>query len=307
MQISVIVTTHNREKILKDCLVALSNQDLPKKDFEVIVVDDGSRDDTKKIVKSFVNKDLHLSYFFQENQGQGVARNLGIDNAKGHIVVLIGDDIIVKRDFLSQHLRYHLRYSAENQAVLGFTMWHPSLTLTPYMNWLTNGSSVLGRFGGHQFAYEKLADKEEADFNFFYTSNISLKRSLLDKYPFDPSFSGYGWEDIELGYRLHKRVGLKIFYNPKATGYHYHVMTEDGMARRMRSVGSSAWIIHRKYPELQKVPPVGKKLAFWMLSNPLSIALFKFVRNITQGRHVTLYYYALSKKYFMEGLNSSKN
>jgi GT2 family glycosyltransferase len=246
----------------------------------------------------------NLHYFHQQNQGQGIARNLGVSKAKGNIIIFIGDDIIVKPDFLSEHLRFHLRHPEENIAVLGFTTWHPRLSLSSFMKWLTNGSSILGKFGGHQFAYEKLENKPEADFNFFYTSNISLKYSLVDKFPFDPSFSGYGWEDIELGYRLHKRVGLKILYNPKAIAYHDHLMDESSLPERMRGVGESAWIFHRKYPELKKVPPLWKQFVFWLLSNKMSMAVLEGIRNMTQGRIASLYYYALSKKYFMEGLKS---
>ncbi len=302
MQISVVIPTHNRKRVLKECLRALLMQDLPKKNYEVIVVDDGSRDETKDVTGEFEKKSWNFSYIYQQNQGQGVARNTGVEKAKGEIVVLIGDDIIVSKDFLSEHLRFHFRYHNENEAVLGLTLWHPKLTITPFMNWLTNGSSVFGRFGGHQFAYEKLKGKKEADYNFFYTSNISLKRTLLEKYPFDPSFSGYGWEDIELGYRLYKRVGLKVYYNPQAIGYHDHVMTEQGMAQRMRSIGASAHLIHKKYPELKKVPSVWKRLVFRLLSNSLSIAALRLIRNMTQGQYCSLYYYALSKKYFLEGL-----
>lgn len=303
MHISVIIPTFNRAKILKECLEALVNQELPKKDYEVIVVDDGSRDETKDVVNSF--KKNGFRYIRQDNQGQGIARNTGVANANGDIVVFIGDDLIPRGDFLAQHLRFHLRYHNENEAVLGFTTWHPKLTLTPFMNWISNGSNILGRFGGHQFAYEKLKDRDTADYNFFYTINISLKRSLVDKYPFDPSFSGYGWEDIELGYRLHKRVGLKIHYNAHAIGYHYHAMSEQSLAHRMRSIGRSAWIINRKYPELQKVPPLWKRFVFVLIGNSLSIALFSFVRNTSQGKYSSLYYYALSKKYFLEGLKES--
>lgn len=305
MLISVIIPTYNRKRVLGDCLRALLRQTLPFDKFEVIVVDDGSRDETKMTVKSFIKNGFNLKYFRQENQGQGVARNTGVALAVGQIIVLIGDDIIVRSDFLEEHLRMHLRYSGENEAVLGFTTWHPKLTLTHYMRWLTNGSSIFGKFGGHQFAYEKLINQTEADYNFFYTSNLSLKKSLLEKYPFDPSFSGYGWEDIELGYRLFKRVGLKIYYNPKAIGYHDHIMTEEGMASRMRSIGSSAHIIHRKYPELHKVPPIWKKFFFQLLSSGLFIFLFKGLRNLTQGKCSSMYYYALSKKYFLEGLKES--
>jgi len=305
MLISVIIPTYNRKRVLGDCLGALLRQTLPFDKFEVIVVDDGSRDETKSVARSFIKNGFNLKYVRQENQGQGVARNAGVAVAGGQIIVLIGDDIVVRNDFLEEHLRLHLRHSGENEAVLGFTTWHPKLTLTHYMQWLTNGSSVLGKFGGHQFAYEKLKNQIEADYNFFYTSNISLKKSLLEKYPFDPSFSGYGWEDIELGYRLYKRVGLKIYYNPKAIGFHDHVMTEEGMASRMRSIGASAHIIHKKYPELNKVPPVWKKLIFQILSSGLCISLFKGIRNLTQGKCSSMYYYALSKKYFLEGLKES--
>lgn len=304
MLISVIIPTYNRCKILEICLKALFKQDLPANNIEIIIVDDGSRDDTKQVVKRFQEAHENLYYLHQENQGQSIARNMGLKKAKGDVVLFIGDDIIVKPDFLSQHMRYHLRYPDENQAVLGFTTWHPDITMTPFMQWLTNGSNILGRFGGHQFAYEKLKDKEEADYNFFYTSNISIKLSLLDKYPFDPSFSRYGWEDIELGYRLHKRVGLKLYYNPEAIGYHHHVMTEDGLAKRMRNIGSSAHIFHKKYPELKKVPPLWKQIIFILMSNPLSISAIRFIRNITQGKFSDLYYYALSKKYFLEGLHN---
>src|SRR5262245_9910726 len=110
MLLSVIIPTHNRVHILKECLQAIFHQDLPQKDFEIIIVDDGSKDETKATVSSLQKKHPNLLYLYQENQGQGIARNHGIHKAKGDIVVFIGDDIIVRKDFLTEHLRYHLRY-----------------------------------------------------------------------------------------------------------------------------------------------------------------------------------------------------
>ncbi len=299
MLLTVIIPTFNRAPILKECLAALTTQDLPQKDFEIVVVDDGSRDNTKEVVKVFQVKHPGVHYIYQKNQGQGIARNTGLKQSKGDVILLIGDDIIATKTLLSQHLRFHLRFSNENEAVLGLTLWHPKLNVNDFMSWMTNGSSIFGRFGGHQFAYEKLEGKTEADFNFFYTSNISLKRSLLDKYPFDPAFSGYGWEDIELGYRLTKQENLKIYYNPEAVSYHDHVMTVDGLQNRMRSIGESAWIFDRKYPHLKKVPGFFKKLIFSLISNDFIISIFKLISK-------PLYFYALSKKYFLEGLKTGE-
>ncbi|MCA9374480.1 glycosyltransferase family 2 protein [Candidatus Peregrinibacteria bacterium] len=304
MQISVVIPTYNRSSILQECLQALVEQDLPRKDYEVIVVDDGSQDRTKEVAEEFVHAHDHIRYFHQKNQGQGKARNLGFEHAKGSIIVLINDDMIVRKDFLTQHLRTHLRHPGEHEVVLGLTLWHPRLEKTPLMNWLTNGSTVLGRFGGHQFAYEKLEGKTEADYNFFYTSNLSLKKSLLEKYPFDPAFSGYGWEDIELGYRLTKEAGMKLYYNKDAVGFHDHFLTEEAMKKRMYNIGKAAWIIHEKYPELGKVPSKMKQFAFWLFSNRLALAVLRMIRDLTQGHVTNFYYYALSKRYFLEGLHN---
>jgi glycosyltransferase involved in cell wall biosynthesis len=303
VQASVIIPTYNRAKILNECLKKLVDQRFVNSEYEIIVVDDGSTDNTKKVVLDIKKSSpVEIKYLYQKNHGQGIARNYGIKNAHGKIVVLIGDDILVVPDFLRQHMNNHRKNYNENDAVLGFVGWDPRLEITPFMEWLTNGSSVLGRFGGHQFAYEKLKNKKKADYNFFYTSNISLKRSILMKHPFDSRFSSYGWEDIELGYRLTKKEDLNLYYNPMAVGYHYHEMDEEGLKKRMRQIGKSAHLINKKYPELKKVPSNFKKFIFYLISNRAAIFIFDKLRKISNEKYFTLYYYALSKKYFLKGL-----
>lgn len=297
MQLSIIIPTYNRADILKECLKRLEDQDFMKNEFEVIVVDDGSTDNTKEIVEKAQKKySIEINYLYQKNQGQGIARNYALRYAKGKIVAFIGDDILVLPDFVKQHLNFHRKYKNENEAVLGFVGWDPRLEVTPFMEWLTNGSSVLGKFGGHQFAYEKLQGKKRADYNFFYTSNISLKRSLLKKHPFDSRFSSYGWEDIELGYRLTKKENLILYYNPMAVGYHMHPMDESSLEKRMYQIGKSAHLFHKKYPELGKVPPKWKQFVFSILGSRPVLALLKKIDPNT------LYYYALSKKHYLKGI-----
>lgn len=298
MQLSIIIPTYNRADILKECLERLGKQEFMNNEFEIVVVDDGSTDDTKNVVQQAKKQyKVDIRYLYQKNQGQGIARNYGLRYAKGTIVAFIGDDILVLPDFVQQHIRLHRAHKKENEAVLGFVGWDPRLELTPFMEWLTNGSSVLGRFGGHQFAFEKLQGKKNADYNFFYTSNISLKRSLLRKHPFDSRFSSYGWEDIELGYRLTKKENLIIHYNPRAIGYHYHELKPDSLKKRMKHIGKSAHLFHKKYPELNKVPSPWKKIVFTLLGSRIVCAVLKKLD--PHG----LYYYALSKKYFLEGVN----
>lgn len=296
MRFSVVLPTFKRPEILKRCLEALQAQDFNKDNFEVVVIEDGGSDNSKtsEITRSF-GKTLPVRYFSKSHEGQGVARNLGIKEARGEIIIFIGDDIFPDRNFLKEHDEAHFIHRGDNEAVLGFVEWHPELTVTPLMQFMTTGGAIFGKFGGHQFAYDLLESKEEANFRFFYTANISLKRKLLLDHPFDPWFSGYGWEDIELGYRLQKHANLRIFYHPKAIGYHYHPMTEADFASRMRNIGQSSLLFHEKYPELQKIPSFQKRLAFRLISNSLSLALFRKF-------HPFWYYYALSKKYYLEGI-----
>ncbi|MBU1446335.1 glycosyltransferase family 2 protein [Patescibacteria group bacterium] len=303
IQVTVIIPTYNRCELLKDNLKRLQNQSFVKSEYEIVVVNDGSTDDTEKVVKqAALNSKVHIEYLYQKNQGQGIARNYALRFARGKIVIFIGDDMLVLPDFIKQHMKFHRKHLAPNAAVLGFVAWDPRLEITPFMEWLTNGSSIFGKFGGHQFAFEKLEGKEKADYNFFYTANLSLKRELLQKHPFDSRFSSYGWEDIELGYRLTKKEGLVLYYNPMAIAYHYHELNESSLAHRMRMVGKSAHLIHAKYPELGKVPSAKKKFVFKLLSNPLSLWFLKVLKTFSGDRLSAIYYYALSKKYFLEGL-----
>ncbi|MFA6521721.1 MAG: glycosyltransferase, partial [Candidatus Gracilibacteria bacterium] len=263
---------------------------------------DGSTDDTQKVLADLQKEALPLSlrFFHQENKGQGAARNFGIDLAHGDIIVFIGDDIVVTPKFLQHHEKLHKAHFEENSAVLGFITWHPKLKITKLMQFMEKGAAVFGRFGGHQFAFDLLKNKEKADARFFYTSNISIKKSLLNKFKFDTEFSGYGWEDIELGTRIEKTVGLNLYYAPEAIAHHDHEMSDKDFKFRMINVGEAVHLIDKKYPELKKNPSGLKKALFLAAGSPLGLFILKVL-------HKDLYFYALSKKYFLEGLKKGYN
>jgi hypothetical protein len=90
---------------------------------------------------------------------------------------------------------------------------------------------------------------KEVGFNCFYTSNLSIDRELLGDDPFDPNFRLYGWEDIELGYRLDRR-GIKLYYHPAARAEHLHPMTLADLYRRQLQVGRAFHTLLRLHSEL---------------------------------------------------------
>lgn len=301
MRFSIVIPTYNRSEKLKECLLTLFKQEYAKSEYEIIVVDDGSQDATLQVLKTIKKQSpVPLSFFNQPNSGQGTARNKGIATAHGELILLLGDDIVALPSLLAEHDRVHKAHPEENAAVLGFITWHPKLTITPLMRFMERGGAIFGKFGGHQFAFDLLEGKSVADYRFFYTSNISLKRSLLMRFQFDPWFSSYGWEDIELGYRLTKKASLVLYYEPDAIAYHDHPMTNEQFANRMRAIGRSSHIIHQKYPELKQMPSPRKKRIFKILSHPMMI---RFLKSVSEN----FYFYALSKKYFLEGIEEEYN
>ena len=86
---SIIISTYNKEKFIEEAIESVLNQDFPQKEFEIIVVDDGSTDKTYERVKKYKNK---IKYIYKENKGQASCYNLGINIAKGKYISLLDAD-----------------------------------------------------------------------------------------------------------------------------------------------------------------------------------------------------------------------
>jgi len=292
--LSIVIPTYNRAEQLDNALAHLFEQEVAHESFEVIVVDDGSMDETDKVLKAWKAKWPQLQSLHQANSGQATARNRGIKKAVGQVILFGQDDIYASPGFLAEHIRFHQENPGQHSACLGLTEWWTELEITPYMEWLS--------CGGPQFAYHKLIPGEAVSPFFFYTSNISLKAEILKKNPFDESFKGYGWEDVELGYRLMKQ-GLELEYSTRALAWHDHPMTPKDLEKRMTAVGKGAVLLDQKAPELG-VLPTGLKLflmtAFTLWgAEVLFMGLGVFLPSAKKQEWTIL-----SKRYFLRGIRS---
>lgn len=246
--LAVVIPTHNRRAILERTLDALAAQS--QRDFRVVVVDDGSTDGTWDWLQSRAASALppRLAVARQENLGQGRARNHALRLVEEELVVFLGDDIIPRPDFIAEHRAAHARPGVphEQLAVVGFTDWRRSeMKVTPALEMVN--------LEGHQFGFAHFRPQAEVPFTCFYTSNISLPRGLLGEEPFAPEFTAYGWEDVELGYRL-SRAGLKLFYHPAAAAEHLHPMTLADLFARQLLVGRGLSTLWQLHPELAASP-----------------------------------------------------
>ncbi len=241
-KISVVIPAYNcKDAMIKgiDALFSAKSAD----GHEVIVVDDGSTDGTKEALsaKAAISHGK-LRSLSQNHLGPAAARNLGIKNAGGDIILLLGADTIADDRLITSHLDGHEQYPQKNTAVLGHIAWATGIRLTPFLKWLEQGA---------QFGYPVIKDPGNVPYDFFYSSNISLKKSfLIENGLFDEDFPYAAYEDIELGCRLSK-AGLRIVYDPAAIAYHDHIMDQESFALRSRRTGESLKVFHDKHPELK--------------------------------------------------------
>jgi glycosyltransferase involved in cell wall biosynthesis/SAM-dependent methyltransferase len=238
--ISVIIPTFNRAHLLKESLESLCRQTLPLSKFEVIVVDDGSRDFTKELCQAFSGR-LRMVYRHIENSGISAAKNVGISLSSAPILFFFDDDDLAHHQLLEEHLRSHETHPDEKVAVLGYTTWSPSLRVSEVMRYVTETGQQL-------FSYPKIRHGQVLGYKHFWGGRSSCKKSFLMKYGvFRPEFR-FGSEDIELGYRLDK-YGLKVVYNKNAISYMNRAITFDEFCRRCEKQGRSQHVFSREHPD----------------------------------------------------------
>ena len=292
IEISVIIPTYNRAPVLKRCLEALSNQTIAKEIYEVIVSDDGSLDETKKVAEeASINNNCLIKYLWQPNKGANAARNNAIHASKGNILLFINDDTIVIPTMLEEHLKTHKHYPQENIAVLG------KMTISPEVPY-----SIFAKL--HLDAnYSLWEGKKELDWLAFYTCNVSVKKSFLLKYGLFEEGIRYH-EDLELSERL-SHFGLKIIYNPEALGYHYHYLQEKEYLNVAIKEGIALAKWYKKSPHLKKelallglqaTSPLYKKIKYFIgdliinrWTRPLIINFARFLSSINEDISLMLY------------------
>lgn len=244
MDVSVIFATHNRVDIIGKVLNAWREvQKYTKYEYEIICSDDASDDDTVEIIRQAV--DLPITVLQNEKGGASKARNAALQVATGKVIIFTGDDIFPGKDFVNLHYENYLKYGADI-ATLGRIEWHDELKLNQLMYHITN-------VGCEQFGFIGLPPYQLIDFRHFYTSNISVSRELLDRVDtfFNTDFDKYGFEDIELGYRLQK-CGMRIYYDPDIVVMHHHIYDDvDKFCNRQMSSGEELVVFQQMHSDLE--------------------------------------------------------
>lgn len=241
LRVSVVIPTYNRAAKLRQALRSLAAQSAAPGTYEVVVVDDGSTDTTSTVVeqlRSELPESMTVHYIAAPHRGPGAARNTGIAQAVAPVILFMDDDCEADQAFVATHAA---ETTVPGILTIGRAVWHPGLTVTPFMDLVTRGA---------QFNLGAITDPDAAPFSCFYTCNASVTRADLDAVGgFDEGLPPYG-EDTELGYRL-SRHGVQMHYRPQAVVHHHHPLELRTYLQRQRRAGRAAVQLMGLHPELR--------------------------------------------------------
>ena len=265
---TIQLCTYNRARLLERVLQACFEQNVPWGAYEIVLVNDGSTDDTAQVIAAAqAHARVPFVVITQANAGLARGRNAGIAASQGERIIFIDDDVLPMPNFVEEHLR-----AARNRdlVVRGAVIEVESFERLPAPFWSVRNYSA----------------------NWFWTSNVSVSRTRLDRVRlregewFDETFSEYGWEDIELGLRL-REIGTRAVFNKRAVAFHYKPKTakpldlEAALAQK-RAQARTARVLARKHP--------GWRVSLATANNPVQRGLHRVTRvlHLRHGRRALL-------------------
>ena len=214
--LSVVIPTYCKADLLRRTLHALACQEMEKGAWEVIVVDDGSPDHTREVLAE-MEADFPVPLRVVapgNNVGRARARNLGVEEASGTWVLFLDDDILAPPGLLAAPLE--LLAGNDKLGTIGYAVSDPDLVDAPHFRYLdTRGVARL--------------NSSTAPARFFVTQNAVAPRWALKEIGgFDEEFSAYGFEDMELAFRLEDHCGIsfRALHQPVPRHIHHHSLAQ---------------------------------------------------------------------------------
>jgi len=230
IKVSVIIPAYNAENVIDKCLSSLLKQNYPKKSYEIIVVDDGSTDSTKEIVKKFKKVKL----IEQKHKGPAAARNLGAKHAKGDILLFIDADCIPSKNWIK-----YMVEPFKNKEIVAVQGTYKTL----------NKESLIARFAGYEIEERHEKMKKQKYIDFVGTFSAGYRKDIFLKFNgFDENFPEASGEDAELSFRISK-AGYKIVFQPKAFVFHRHPDTLFKFLKRKFSHAYWRIYLYKKHSE----------------------------------------------------------
>lgn len=227
IEVSVVIPSYNNKKYLSNTIKHLLKQDLPRRNFEIILVDDGSSDDSYAAVRRIVEGDIDevnfkYVYFARSKERKmgdsqfraGVARNMGVKHTQGKLLSFLDSDILTPKNFLSDLIEKHKTYDVLQAKRIQLKK-EASSEFTRIENVRKDRDTYITDDGYWEEFQTGTKDWMSLDrhWRFTCTHSLSLPRALWERIGgFRKNYIFYGYEDTEIGFDL-ARLGCRFLLN----------------------------------------------------------------------------------------------
>jgi len=295
--ISVIICTYNRQKYIYNVLKSVAENELPRSEYEIVLVNNNSTDNTEQECRRFQDDypEVNFHYCVETNQGLSYARNCGIRQSAGDLLAYVDDDATVNKEYLSTYARFfadHPDAVAAGGPILPVYETEEPSWMTHYTRQLITGKLYLGdkerEFPGGAFPGGGNACYRKSVFDTVGLFNVELGRK---------GNSLIGAEEKDLFDKMTTN-GMHFYYLPNAILYHIippHKLTQVYFDRLTYSIGVSEryrtlQISPKKYRNRLMIEAVkwGGTIVLWLyyafrLQPAKGNKLVAFRRNVTRG------------------------
>lgn len=238
MVYSFVIPVYNRSQEIDELLFSLTKQEFHKP-FEVVIVEDGSEEPAKDVVKRYQDS-LNIQYFITENQGAGMARNYGMSQAEGRYFIVLDSDVLVPSNYLKKvHKALKKNYT---DAFGGPDAAHSSFTT--FQKAINFSMTSLFTTGGIRGKKKGIGKFQPRSFNFGISKNAFKETGGFSKMKVG--------EDIDLAFRLWSH-GFETQLIEKAYVYHKRRTSLEAFYKQTYKFGSARPVLNKKYPGTSKI------------------------------------------------------
>lgn len=253
MDVSVVIPTYRRPEKLSSCLAALASQTLDPRRYEVLVGLDGPDPDAQRAARrAWGTCPAEMTVTPCERRGYNAVRNTLLGQARGAYLVSLNDDVVPASDLLETHAREQAR--AEDHLgpsiISGHSPWRAWPDETVFDRVVSETSLIFFFDQMNAPRVEALGPWHDWGFRHCYGLNFSARTDLLRQAGgFTDFHRAYGYDDIEIAFRLSRRHRTRILYRPRAVAEHDHRYGVDETFAREFRLGHSAWQYAARDPE----------------------------------------------------------